>query len=427
MKEIIRVENLSKAYRVGQREQSHDTLFGQLADILSAPVRNLKNLRSLTKFNDQDDPTVHWALRDINFTVNEGEVLGIIGHNGAGKSTLLKILSRVTEPTSGHIRIRGRIGALLEVGTGFHPELTGRENIYMNGTILGMTRKEIDRKLDEIIDFAGIEKFIDTPVKFYSSGMKVRLGFAVAAHLEPEILVIDEVLAVGDAEFQKKCLGKMEDVATQGRTVLFVSHNMMAVRNLCQSGLVLKHGILSFYGSVDEAIDFYLKEYSDVQKCLRYDIQEAPGNNEARFLRAEVMPLPGNKWPLEEGHGLRLEFEFLYTGDDDSNLDITFHLMDEYGNLVFVGSTGREIEPQYFNAGIIKAVCDIPPFLMHHGTFTISKLLLVRNRGTIVFGVNNPISFELVPSNQEAWGWMGKKEGIVKPKLNWKLHYDPSN
>ncbi|HAH37111.1 MAG TPA: ABC transporter ATP-binding protein, partial [Algoriphagus sp.] len=228
MNKVIKVSNLSKRYRLGLKEKYADTLVGKISQIIRSPYDNLKRLRDLNRFGLEDD-SVFWALKDVSFEVKEGEVLGIIGKNGAGKSTLLKILSQITEPTSGNIEIHGRVASLLEVGTGFHPELSGRENIYMNGTILGMTRREIDSKLDEIIDFSGVEKFIDTPVKFYSSGMKVRLGFSVAAHLDPEILIIDEVLAVGDYEFQKKCLGKMEDVSkNQGRTVLFVSHNLEA-------------------------------------------------------------------------------------------------------------------------------------------------------------------------------------------------------
>ena len=200
-----------------------------------------------------------WALKDINFSVDEGDVVGIIGKNGAGKSTLLKILSRVTSPTVGTIKVKGRIASLLEVGTGFHPEMTGRENIYMNGTIMGMTKTEIDRKLDEIVDFAGVEKYLDTPVKRYSSGMMVRLGFAIAAHLEPEILVVDEVLAVGDAEFQKKAIGKMQDVANgEGRTVLFVSHNMAAVKSLCKKGVVMENGQVAFKGNIDDSLNYYL-------------------------------------------------------------------------------------------------------------------------------------------------------------------------
>ncbi|WP_288373822.1 polysaccharide ABC transporter ATP-binding protein [uncultured Algoriphagus sp.] len=258
MDTIIKVENLSKRYRIGLQEKKADTFAQQLWNNLKAPVKNFQRIKSLGKFEEESE-SVHWALKDVSFEVKQGEVLGIIGKNGAGKSTLLKILSKITEPTLGRIEMNGRVAALLEVGTGFHPELTGRENIYMNGTILGMTKKEIDRKLDEIIDFSGVEKYIDTPVKFYSSGMRVRLGFSVAAHLEPEILIIDEVLAVGDYEFQQKCLGKMEDVSKkEGRTVLFVSHNMQAVSTLTKSAIILQNGKLVFNGETEHSIGTYL-------------------------------------------------------------------------------------------------------------------------------------------------------------------------
>lgn len=261
---IIKVENLSKRYRIGLQEKKADTFAQQFWNNLKAPLKNFRRIQSLGKFEAEEE-SVHWALKDVSFEVKQGEVLGIIGKNGAGKSTLLKILSKITEPTSGRIEMNGRVAALLEVGTGFHPELTGRENIYMNGTILGMTKKEIDRKLDEIIDFSGVEKFIDTPVKFYSSGMRVRLGFSVAAHLEPEILIIDEVLAVGDYEFQQKCLGKMEDVSHKdGRTVLFVSHQMGAVQKLCNKSIILNNGVLDFLGSTRNCIERYLDSESDI-------------------------------------------------------------------------------------------------------------------------------------------------------------------
>lgn len=253
---IIKVENISKRYRIGLQEKKADTFALQLWNNFKAPIENFKRIKSLGKFEDESE-SIHWALNDVSFEVKQGEVLGIIGKNGAGKSTLLKVLSKITEPTSGRIELNGRVAALLEVGTGFHPELTGRENIYMNGTILGMTKKEIDRKLDEIIDFSGVEKYVDTPVKFYSSGMRVRLGFSVAAHLDPEILIIDEVLAVGDFEFQKRCLGKMEEVAGGGRTVLFVSHNMGAVKELCHNALILEKGKVVKYGTSELMVANY--------------------------------------------------------------------------------------------------------------------------------------------------------------------------
>lgn len=257
---IIKVENVSKAYRIGMRDVIHDTLGSAVISWIKSPLRNLQQIKGLSKIDpSQNSLDIHWALRDINFEVKRGEVLGIIGKNGAGKSTLLKILCQITEPTTGEIEIRGRVASLLEVGTGFNPELSGRENVFLNGTILGMTKREISKKFDEIVSFSGVEKFIDTPVKRYSSGMKVRLAFAVAAHLEPEILIIDEVLAVGDAEFQKKCLGKVEEVSGKdGRTVLFVSHDMSAVARLSNSILVLDNGVIKFNGDKDLAVNMYL-------------------------------------------------------------------------------------------------------------------------------------------------------------------------
>jgi len=253
MPPVIRIENLSKSYRIrhGAARSEYRTLRETITSLAAAPLRRLRGLGN-GRVED------FWALKDVNLEVQQGEVLGIIGRNGAGKSTLLKILSRITPPTTGKVTIRGRVGSLLEVGTGFHPELTGRENIYLNGSILGMTRREIQRKFDEIVDFSGVEKFLDTPVKRYSSGMYVRLAFAVAAHLEPEILVVDEVLAVGDMEFQKKCLGKMHDVAQGGRTILFVSHNMATVESLCSRCALLSSGRLELDGDVEDVISAYL-------------------------------------------------------------------------------------------------------------------------------------------------------------------------
>jgi len=299
MKPVIQVENLSKRYRIGLKEEQSTTLAGRIGNIIKAPFKNLKNLRNMNRFGVEDE-SVFWALKDINFQVNEGEVLGIIGKNGAGKSTLLKILSQITEPTSGKIEIHGRVASLLEVGTGFHPELSGRDNIYMNGTILGMTRREIDSKLDEIIDFSGVEKFLDTAVKFYSSGMKVRLGFSVAAHLDPEILIIDEVLAVGDYEFQSKCLGKMEDVASKGRTVIFVSHNMQAVSTLTNRSLVLNSGVINYIGNTESAINEYILTHS--QRNTFYI-----SNNSEDYIQSVLLKTShgnniqkhGEKWEIE--------------------------------------------------------------------------------------------------------------------------------
>ncbi len=262
----IQVNGLSKAYRIGLKQERNDTMGAAVATWMKSPAANFKRLRNLSRFdlNKPDDPDTFWALRDISFTLNGGDILGIIGRNGAGKSTLLKVLSKITDPTYGEIRIRGRVASLLEVGTGFNPELTGRENTFLNGTILGMTRKEVSKKFDEIVAFSGVEKFIDTPVKRYSSGMKVRLGFAVAAHLEPEILIVDEVLAVGDADFQKKCIGKMQGISQEeGRTVLFVSHDMSAIGAICRNCLLLERGQVDMIGDTASVVHKYTKNITD--------------------------------------------------------------------------------------------------------------------------------------------------------------------
>jgi len=302
----IRVENLGKRYRIGQRERYY-----ALRDVLARPFSGFRSsvlglgsrLLGLKPSSPQHPkpntqhptPNTHiWALKDVSFEVKQGEVVGIIGRNGAGKTTLLKILARITEPTEGYAEVRGQVGSLLEVGTGFHPELTGRENIYLSGAILGMTKREIDRKFDEIVTFAEIEKFLDTPVKYYSTGMYVRLAFAVAAHLEPEILLVDEVLAVGDAAFQKKCLGKMEDVAREGRTVLFVSHNMAAVENLCQRGIVLDKGRIAYNGQTKEAISYYLNSLAQIGSTPLRFRTDRRGTGELRVVNIEVRDTYGN-------------------------------------------------------------------------------------------------------------------------------------
>jgi len=289
----IETYNLSKRYRLIDAASSSEK--NSVLEYLISPYRRFKEIRSLTNFKENDNKNIFWALKDINLQIDYGDVIGIIGRNGAGKSTLLKILSKITAPTTGKAILRGRVNSLLEVGTGFSPELTGRENIYMNGTLHGMSKKEIDRKLDEIIDFAGIERFIDIPVKRYSSGMGVRLGFAVAAHLEPEILIVDEVLAVGDAEFQKKAIGKMQDISRgQGRTVLFVSHSMAAVENLCTKAFILKNGSIMYSGQVKDCINKYLETNTDEAKENLITRKDRKGNGNILFNNVVIMDLNRN-------------------------------------------------------------------------------------------------------------------------------------
>jgi lipopolysaccharide transport system ATP-binding protein len=305
MKPIIKVENLGKRYSIGMQEAAYGTLREKMVGIMRLPFERLRG-------NGQaGGEQLIWALEDVNFEVNPGEVVGIIGPNGAGKSTLLKLLSRITEPTTGRIDLYGRIGSLLEVGTGFHAELTGRENIYLNGAILGLRKTEIERKFDEIVSFAEIGKFLDTPVKRYSSGMYMRLAFAVAAHLEPEILIVDEVLAVGDAAFQRKCLGKMGDVAKQGRTVIFVSHNMGAISSLCSRCLLIKSGSLFEDGEVSKVTALYQSSlYSTIDDASDLSSAEHYGTGKARFTSVSVVPLNGNGEPqpfLQTGERLTVE------------------------------------------------------------------------------------------------------------------------
>jgi len=289
MKKIsIEINNLSKIYRIGEEFKKPDTLAGSLISWIKSPISNYKMINSLVHFNEDDVNTI-MALNDISFNVYEGEIFGVIGKNGAGKSTLLKILSRITSPSGGVIKIHGRVASLLEVGTGFHPELTGRENIFLNGTILGMSKNEIENSFDEIVDFSGIKKFIDTPVKRYSSGMRVRLAFAVASNLKPEILLIDEVLAVGDIDFQKKCLGKMEQIAGDGRTVLFVSHNMAAVASLCTKACLIENGKLEFIGNTPDCIKKYMKSVEVNSSSKLVDRNDRSGNQKLSYIDANLI------------------------------------------------------------------------------------------------------------------------------------------
>lgn len=297
----VNIERVSKLYRIGAKVDKRDTLGEALLRFFKSPVANLRKYRSLYNFDDVEGPNapadVLWALKDISLTIDKGDAIGIIGRNGAGKSTLLKILSRITPPTSGRITITGRVSSLLEVGTGFHPELSGRENIYLNSTVLGLKKAEVDQRFDSIVAFSGIERFLDTPVKRYSSGMSVRLAFAVAAHLEPEILIVDEVLAVGDAEFQQKCLGKMQDVAGGGRTVIFVSHNMAAISNLCRKAAYLRGGELVSFGDSKTVIDEYLASVSGKARTPLGERSDRIGSGELRFTSVEL--LSGDRRPID--------------------------------------------------------------------------------------------------------------------------------
>jgi lipopolysaccharide transport system ATP-binding protein len=422
MSTVISVEQICKSYRLGVIGSG---TFGDDLKMWWAKVRGKPNplLRIGEKDYGNGSEEEIWALRDISFNVEQGEVLGIIGRNGAGKSTLLKILSRVTAPTSGEIKVKGRIASLLEVGTGFHPDLTGRENIYLNGAILGMTKDEVRHKFDEIVDFSGVEQFIETPVKRYSSGMYVRLAFAVAAHLNPEILMVDEVLAVGDAEFQKKCLGKMGKVAEEGRTVFFVSHNLQAVQNLCRRAIVLKNGVSVFDGKCSDAVSFYLQSSLKSQTRVAWDLQNAPGNNQISLVGASIEAKPilqGKAGPFTTNDELEIQIDFVNHIPGDSNLGVTIHLIDERDIKVFVSGSGRTLT-QKIGPGLYRATCQIPRDLLNQGTFTINRLLFIKDRGFSVFEYPNVLTFDVVMPGENQFGWMGKKEGVIRPALTWAI------
>ena len=372
----IDVATLGKTFQIGGRQKNHYRLTDQLVDMIASPFRRAGNLiRGQAGGASNLDETI-WALKDVSFQIKPGEVVGIIGRNGAGKSTLLKILSGITDPTDGYADIYGRVGSLLEVGTGFHPELTGRENIYLNGAILGMKKAEIEGKLDEIVAFAEIDKFLDTPVKHYSSGMYVRLAFSVAAHLEPEILLVDEVLAVGDMAFQRKCLGKMDDVAQQGRTVLFVSHNMGLLQQLCERGIFLKHGTVHTDGTITEAVDAYLQTLERAKSQDLSKRTDRKGAGEARLVNTDVSN--GSSPILKTGQPAR----FVFSVDAFvPGIACNFFIYDSIGQPVTsFYSRARGPEDTYDPTGGLKFVCDLDELLLLPGRYRIDVAIVGDNK-----------------------------------------------
>ncbi len=416
MDPIIKVENLSKQYRlgsIGTGTLAHDlTRWWHTVRGKEDPYLKIGEVNDRTTLGDSD---YVWALKDIKFEVQQGEVLGIIGKNGAGKSTLLKLLSRVTAPSTGKIICHGRIASLLEVGTGFHPELTGRENIFLNGAILGMTKKEIASKFDEIVDFAGCQKYIETPVKRYSSGMYVRLAFAVAAHLEPDILIVDEVLAVGDAEFQKKAIGKMQDVSNNsGRTVLFVSHNMAAVKSLCTRALVLENGVIAFEGKTDDAVSFYLKGGSNLMNSRNF---ESLINHEI-FKLHEIKIKNFNKnidEPIVEDEIIELSTEITLTTEHPENYSITYHIFSELGEPMFSFSNSLNAS---LKTGLNNLVCYFPKGFLQSGQYFLS-FFVVENRKNAVFVEKDILSFVVVDAGRDIGVYMGREPGYVRPQFEW--------
>jgi lipopolysaccharide transport system ATP-binding protein len=399
--EVIRCEGLGKRYHRGLIDAGG--IRHALETFLRSPLSSLRRKKEET----------FWAVKDVSLDVKQGEVLGLIGRNGAGKTTLLKILSRITKPTTGWAEIHGRVGSLLEVGTGFHPELTGRENTFLSGAILGMGKSEITRKFDEIVAFAELEKFIDTPVKHYSSGMYVRLAFAVAAHLEPEILFVDEVLAVGDAAFQKKCLGKMGDVSKQGRTIVFVSHNLTALQKLCSRVVWLNGGEVVEAGDPRKVIDHYLQTnaIANLESVWEDDLT-APGNERVRLRSVRVLPQTDSGEPITVHTPLRIEFTYFnYLPGAMLNVSMILNNLEE----VCVFATASDFAPR--PAGQIRHIVEIPGDFLNAGSYYIN-MLIVKDASTGILFQDNVVAFEVV-EGEVVGNWYGRLPGAVRPRLKW--------
>jgi len=414
MQPIIRVHDLSKLYHLGRSAAAYTTFREAIVDLASAPLRRLRR---------GEEPQTIWALKDVSFEVAPGDVVGIIGRNGAGKSTLLKIVSRITEPTSGRVELYGRVASLLEVGTGFHPELTGRENIYLNGSILGMARKEIEAKFDEIVAFAEVEKFIDTPVKRYSSGMYVRLAFAVAAHLEPEILIVDEVLAVGDAAFQRKCLGRMRDVANMGRTVLFVSHNMAAVSALCSKAMVLWEGTVEYpLGNVEEGVQRYLTQVHNITKTKLAHRTDRQGTGKVRIKDFASFDRHGNE--LEYiATGQEVDFRVYYTSDEDNVGKVAVAIGISSNSGAFVSMLSNELAGSTFDSvgrdGYF--TCKIKKLPLAPGNYTAS--LIIRSNDMIADWIQQAVTIVVEPGDFFGTGRMPpQSHGGVLLEQEWSLN-----
>ena len=426
LKTVISVEKLYKEYKLGVI--SHGTLYHDMQSWW-ARIRGKEDPNSIISVHHSSDVEEgsFLALNDVSFEVKEGEILGIIGKNGAGKSTLLKILSRITSPTKGQIKIKGRVGSLLEVGTGFHPELTGRENIYLNGAILGMRKWEIDKKLDEIIDFAGIERHIDTPVKRYSSGMYVRLAFSVAAHLDPEILAVDEVLAVGDADFQKKCLGKMKDISEgQGRTVLFVSHNMKSILNLCTRTILLKDGSIEKEGITEEIINYYQSSSNNV-KTLRVVFNDKYVNNIVKLIEVRIFQ-DNFETNISEIDLLKETFIYIkyYIFTNDEPILIGLALKNNDGNVILSSGDIPGIllnKKTNYNEkrekGIYESKCTIPSNFFNDCTYYINIAVNRDIRNTYFF-VEDCLSFDVVDNGELRYHYNGRWDGVIRPLFNWE-------
>jgi len=411
----ISVHDVHKRYRLGTIGS------GLIADEVKAIYARMTGKKDPRLSIDQENNMQRqgmdfWSLRGVSFDVKKGEILGVIGHNGAGKSTLLKLLSRITLPTRGTIKMTGKVSSLLEVGTGFHPELTGLENIYLNGSIMGMRRAEITARLAEIIEFSGIEHHIDTPIKRYSSGMKVRLGFAVAAHLEPDILILDEVLAVGDTAFQKKCLGKMQEVSTsEGRTVIFVSHNLAAVKSLCTRSILMDRGVVTHTGETSDTINHYLKGTTEIKNWRSFGPEHE--NEDYQLREISFNPVGGTcEDVMDEYQSMELHFKFNMKRNAHRRR-VNFKLLDDHGVILFVFGHSKS------GVGLIPGenhlVCTLPEGFLNIGTYFLSLHILEDEKTTVV-SESNFASFQIQEGEREIGQWMGREHGFIKPRFDWR-------
>ncbi len=406
----IRIEGLSKRYHIGRERSSYRTARESIVDFVRRPFRGSAA---------PGDSTALWALSGVDLEVPQGATVGLIGRNGAGKSTLLKILSRITEPTSGSAEIRGRIGSLLEVGTGFHPELTGRENIYFNGALLGMKKQEIDRRMDQIVEFAGTGRFLETPVKHYSSGMQTRLAFAVAAHLEADILLVDEVLAVGDAAFQKKCIGRMNEVARDGKTVIFVSHDMTNIAVLCETAVLLDQGAVQDNGPAKRVIEQYLSQLGTGDREARWNLHEAPGDDTVRIRSVRALTNAGDLGPVFQSRPVVLSIE--YSVGRRARVNPVFVVKNAWGVVVFSTANyeDRTWGQKTHDPGIYEARCTIPAYLLNSGAYVVDALM-VHDTRHVRAQVSQAVTIDVHDEGSMRSDYAGEWVGVVRPRCDWE-------
>ncbi|MEK7180188.1 MAG: ABC transporter ATP-binding protein [Patescibacteria group bacterium] len=420
MDSIIEIKNVGKKYNITRGRGGYIALRDVLTNVFKNPFRFAKNkVKQVVGLEKKEE---FWALKNINLQIKQGEIIGIIGRNGAGKSTLLKILTGITPPTEGEIVMHGKVASLLEIGTGFHPELTGRENIFLNGAILGMTKKEIVKKFDEIVAFSGIEKFLDTPVKYYSSGMYVRLAFSVAAHMEPDILLVDEVLAVGDAEFQKKCLGKMEEVTSKkGRTILFVSHNMAAIQRLCSKTILLKKGQVEMFGKTEEVVNYYLNSTNSNDTETIWKERERPGNEIVHLNSVRLINTEGKSAPYAYSNqevGVEIVYEVLQKSFSPTPNIHVFTNREEYAFI-----SHADFHEKLDNVGIHKTTAWIPKDLLNDGTYIVGVAISTMMPLKIHLYEREAITFQVVEDieHTKKMDFNQRIPGVVRPRLKWDI------